>query len=206
MNTIRTFVDDLIESFQCLPGVGPKSARRMVLHLLERDRDAGKSLSETLLKTLETVGQCNNCRMFSENEICSICTDAKRDSKTICLVESVSDVFAIEDSHQYRGRYFILHGHLSPIENMGPEDLGLDQFFNLVKNNQVGEIILATNSTLEGEATAHFVYDNLKEIEPLIITRLARGVPLGGELEYVDGGTIKHALSGRISLKQSNSE
>ena len=205
MSKISPFVDDLIESFQCLPGVGPKSARRMVLHLLERDRDAGKSLSETLLKTLETVGQCNNCRMFSENEICSICTDAKRDSKTICLVESVSDVFAIEDSHQYRGRYFILHGHLSPIENMGPEDLGLDQFFNLVKNNQVGEIILATNSTLEGEATAHFVYDNLKEIEPLIITRLARGVPLGGELEYVDGGTIKHALSGRISLKQSNS-
>ena len=206
MSKISPFVDDLIESFQCLPGVGPKSARRMVLHLLERDRDAGKSLSKTLLKTLETVGQCNNCRMFSENEICSICTDAKRDSKTICLVESVSDVFAIEDSHQYRGRYFILHGHLSPIENMGPEDLGLDQFFNLVKNNQVGEIILATNSTLEGEATAHFVYDNLKEIEPLIITRLARGVPLGGELEYVDGGTIKHALSGRISLKQSNSE
>ena len=205
MSKISPFVDDLIESFQCLPGVGPKSARRMVLHLLERDRDAGKSLSETLLKTLETVGQCNNCRMFSENEICSICTDAKRDSKTICLVESVSDVFAIEDSHQYRGRYFILHGHLSPIEDMGPEDLGLDQFFNLVKNNQVGEIILATNSTLEGEATAHFVYDNLKEIESLIITRLARGVPLGGELEYVDGGTIKHALSGRISLKKSNS-
>lgn len=206
MSKISPFVDDLIESFQCLPGVGPKSARRMVLHLLERDRDAGKALSKTLLKTLETVGQCNNCRMFSESEICSICTDAKRDSKTICLVESVSDVFAIEDSHQYRGRYFILHGHLSPIENMGPEDLGLGQFFNLVKNNQVGEIILATNSTLEGEATAHFVYDNLKEIDSLIITRLARGVPLGGELEYVDGGTIKHALSGRISLKQSNSE
>ena len=169
--------------------------------LLEKDRDAGKSLSKTLLLTLENVGQCNNCRMFSESEICSICTDAKRDSKTICLVESVSDVFAIEDSHQYRGRYFILHGHLSPIENMGPEELGLDQFFNLVSNNQVNEIILATNSTLEGEATAHFVYDNLKEIEPLIITRLARGVPLGGELEYVDGGTIKHALSGRVSLK-----
>ena len=134
MSKISPFVDDLIESFQCLPGVGPKSARRMVLHLLERDRDAGKALSKTLLKTLETVGQCNNCRMFSESEICSICTDAKRDSKTICLVESVSDVFAIEDSHQYRGRYFILHGHLSPIENMGPEDLGLGQFFNLVKN------------------------------------------------------------------------
>ena len=201
MNTISTFVDDLIESFQCLPGIGPKSARRMVLYLLEKDRDAGKSLSKTLLLTLENVGQCNNCRMFSENEICSICTDAKRDSKTICLVESVSDVFAIEDSHQYRGKYFILHGYLSPIENMGPEELGLDQFFNWVSNNQVNEIILATNSTLEGEATAHFVYDNLKEIEPLIITRLARGVPLGGELEYVDGGTIKHALSGRVSLK-----
>ena len=201
MSKISTFVDDLIESFQCLPGIGPKSARRMVLYLLEKDRDAGKSLSKTLLLTLENVGQCNNCRMFSENEICSICTDAKRDSKTICLVESVSDVFAIEDSHQYRGKYFILHGYLSPIENMGPEELGLDQFFNLVSNNQVNEIILATNSTLEGEATAHFVYDNLKEIEPLIITRLARGVPLGGELEYVDGGTIKHALSGRVSLK-----
>ncbi len=201
MNNISPLVDNLIESFQCLPGVGPKSARRMVMHLLERDRDAGKLLSKSLLLTLESVGHCSQCRIFSEKEICSICSNKKRDANTICLVETVSDVFAIEESNQYLGKYFILHGCLSPIDNIGPNEIGLDQLFQLVKDNHIHEIILATNSTLEGEATAHFVYDSLKEMKSLKITRLARGVPLGGELEYVDGGTIMHALSGRVNLK-----
>jgi len=201
LKNISPLVDELIESFQCLPGIGPKSARRMVMHLLEKDRDAGKLLSKSLLQTLETVGHCAQCRVFSEKEICAICSSRKRDSNTICLVETVSDVFAIEESNQYHGKYFILHGHLSPIDNVGPDELGLRQLFELVKVNAINEIILATNSTLEGETTAHFIYDNLKEIESLKITRLARGVPLGGELEYVDEGTIRHAFSGRISLK-----
>ena len=201
MHKISPFVDNLIEAFQCLPGVGPKSARRMVLHLLEKDREAGSVLAESLNQTLNNVGQCNECRIFSESETCIICNDKKRDANTLCVVASVSDVFAIEESHQYRGKYFILHGHLSPIDNMGPQELGLDQLFHIVKDKQLSEVILATNSTLEGEATAHFIFEGLKKINSLTISRLARGVPLGGELEYVDGGTILHALSGRTSLK-----
>ena len=204
MNNISPFVDGLIEAFQCLPGVGPKSARRMVLHLLEKDREAGKVLAESLALTLINVGQCNECRIFSEQEICIICSDKKRDSTTLCVVEAVSDVFAIEESHQYRGKYFILHGHLSPIDNMGPHELGLDQLLTKAKENSFSEIILATNSTLEGEATANFIFEGLKGLESLKLSRLARGVPLGGELEYVDGGTIMHALSGRTNLKLDN--
>jgi len=204
VNNISPFVDSLIEAFQCLPGVGPKSARRMVLHLLEKDREAGKILAESLSQTLSNVGQCKECRIFSEQDLCIICNDKKRDSTTLCVVETVSDVFAIEESHQYRGKYFILHGHLSPIDNMGPEELGLNQLLKTAKENSFAEIILATNSTLEGEATANFIFEGLKEIETLKLSRLARGVPLGGELEYVDGGTIMHALSGRTILNSED--
>ena len=201
MRKISPLVDNLIEAFQCLPGVGPKSARRMVLHLLEKDREGGSVLAESLNQTLNNVGQCKECRIFSEAETCIICSDNKRDVNTLCVVESVSDVFAIEESNQYRGKYFILHGHLSPIDSMGPKELGLDQLFHIVKDKELTEVILATNSTLEGEATAHFIFEGLKEIDSLKISRLARGVPLGGELEYVDGGTIMHALSGRTNFK-----
>ena len=201
MNNISPLVDGLIEAFQCLPGVGPNSARRMVLYLLEKDREAGKVLAESLAQTLSNVGHCKECRIFSAQDLCIICNDKKRDSKILCVVETVSDVFAIEESHQYRGKYFILHGHLSPIDNMGPEELGLDQLIKTAKENSYAEIILATNSTLEGEATANFIFEGLKGIETLKLSRLARGVPLGGELEYVDGGTIMHALSGRTILK-----
>ena len=204
MNNISPFVDSLIEAFQCLPGVGPKSARRMVLHLLEKDREAGKILAASLTQTLSNVGQCRECRIFSEHDLCIICNDKKRDSTILCVVETVSDVFAIEESHQYRGKYFILHGHLSPIDNMGPEELGLNHLLKTAKENSFGEIILATNSTLEGEATANFIFEGLKGIETLKLSRLARGVPLGGELEYVDGGTIMHALSGRTILKSDS--
>ena len=204
MNKISPLVDSLIEAFQCLPGVGPKSARRMVLHLLEKDREAGKILAETLVQTLSNVGQCKECRIFSEQDTCIICEDKKRDSTILCVVETVSDVFAIEESNQYRGKYFILHGHLSPIDNMGPQELGLNQLLTTAKENSFTEIILATNSTLEGEATANFIFEGLKDIGTLKLSRLARGVPLGGELEYVDGGTIMHALSGRTILKSDS--
>lgn len=203
MSKVSPLVDSLIESIQCLPGVGPKSAQRMVLHLLEREREGGKLLSEALSLALESVGQCRQCRIFSEDELCSICKNEKRDKKVICVVESVSDVFAIEQSNQFRGKYFILHGHLSPIDDIGPEQLGLNQLFLLVRSEEIREMILATNSTLEGEATAHFIYDSLKDIKNLNLTKLAQGVPLGGELEYVDRGTIMHAFSGRINLKET---
>ena len=202
MSKVSPLVDGLIESIQCLPGVGPKSAQRMVLHLLEREREGGKILSEALRLALDSVGQCQKCRIFSEDNLCSICKNEKRDKKVICVVESVADVFAIEQSNQFRGRYFILHGHLSPIDDIGPEQLGLNQLFLLVRSGEISEMILATNSTLEGEATAHFIYDALKDVENLDLTKLAQGVPLGGELEYVDRGTIMHAFSGRVNLKE----
>ena len=203
MSKVSPLVDSLIESIQCLPGVGPKSAQRMVLHLLEREREGGKLLSEALRLALESVGQCQQCRIFSEEQLCSICKNEKRDKQVICVVESVSDVFAIEQSNQFTGKYFILHGHLSPIDDIGPEQLGLNQLFLLIRSGEINEMILATNSTLEGEATAHFIYDSLKDIENLNLTKLAQGVPLGGELEYVDRGTIMHAFSGRVNLKET---
>ena len=201
MSKVSPLVDSLIEAFQCLPGVGPKSAQRMVLHLLERNKNAGLILANTLSNALETVDKCSNCRIFTEDEFCQICSNEKRNKKQICVVESVSDVFAIEMSNQFTGQYFILHGHLSPIDDIGPAELGLEKLFARAREEGIEEIILATNSTLEGETTSHFIYDKIKTIENLKVTKLARGVPLGGELEYVDRGTIMHAFSGRQNLR-----
>ncbi|MDG2020290.1 MAG: recombination mediator RecR [SAR86 cluster bacterium] len=201
MSKVSPLVDSLIEAFQCLPGVGPKSAQRMVLHLLERNKNAGLILANTLSQALENVDKCTNCRIFTESSLCQICSNEKRNKNQICVVESVSDVFAIEQSNQFNGNYFILHGHLSPIDDIGPDELALERLFARARRKETEEIILATNSTLEGETTSHYIYDNLKENPNLKITKLARGVPLGGELEYVDRGTIMHAFSGRQNLK-----
>ena len=200
MSKVSPLVDSLIEAFQCLPGVGPKSAQRMVLHLLERNKNAGLILANTLSQALESVDKCVNCRIFTEATVCQICSNEKRNKHQICVVETVSDVFAIEQSNQFNGNYFILHGHLSPIDDIGPEELALEKLFSRARRNETEEIILATNSTLEGETTSHYIYDNLKDNANLRITKLARGVPLGGELEYVDRGTIMHAFSGRQDL------
>ena len=200
MSKVSPLVDSLIEAFQCLPGVGPKSAQRMVLHLLERNKNAGLILANTLSQALENVDKCINCRIFTEASVCQICSNEKRNKHQICVVETVSDVFAIEQSNQFNGNYFILHGHLSPIDDIGPEELALEKLFSRARRNETEEIILATNSTLEGETTSHYIYDNLKDNPNLRITKLARGVPLGGELEYVDRGTIMHAFSGRQDL------
>tara|TARA_Y100000768_G_scaffold279935_1_gene215014 strand:- start:116 stop:733 length:618 start_codon:yes stop_codon:yes gene_type:complete len=205
MSRVSPLVDSLIEAFQCLPGVGPKSAQRMTLHLLERNKNSGLILAETLSKALESVDKCSSCRIFTETDLCQICTNEKRNKSQICVVESVSDVFAIEQSNEFNGTYFILHGHLSPIDDIGPEELGLEKLFLRAKSEGISEIILATNSTLEGETTSHFIYDNIKDIDSLKVTKLARGVPLGGELEYVDRGTIMHAFSGRQNLKPLDS-
>ena len=181
--------------------MGPKSAQRMALHLLERNKNAGLILANTLEAALESVEKCKECRIFTENDTCQICSNEKRNERLICVVESVSDVFAIEQSNQFNGHYFILHGHLSPIDDIGPDELALNNLFSKVKKGSVEEVILATGSTLEGETTSHFIFDNLKNVENLKLTKLARGVPLGGELEYVDRGTIMHALSDRQILK-----
>lgn len=196
---ISPLVDRLIEAFQILPGVGPKTAQRMTLALLRHNRGAGKQLAATLVEALEKVGHCKRCRTFSESELCGICQDARRDHKTLCVVESAADIFAVEHAGGYRGTYFVLHGHLSPIDGIGPEALGLDTLQEHVAAGGVEEVILATNPTIEGEATAHYIAQSLRHTR-VRLSRIAHGVPLGGELEYVDGGTIVHALAGRRSV------
>jgi len=189
-------ISHLIDSFRCLPGVGPKSAQRMVFHLLERDRDGAKILAEKILETIESVGNCVLCRTFSENEYCSLCSNTKRNKSILCVVESPIDVVAIENSTDFKGLYYVLLGHLSPLDGIMPNDIGLDILSKRVENSNLDEIILATNSTVEGEATAHYISEMLKNSN-IKITRIAHGVPVGGELEYVDGGTLSHAFSGR---------
>ena len=189
-------IEQLVESLRCLPGVGRKTAQRMALHLLEREREAGMALSKALVDAMEGVGHCQRCRNFSEQEICSLCADPKRDAGTICVVESPADVIAVEQSGSYRGHYFVLMGHLSPIDGIGPEDIGLDILKARIERDEVSELILATNPTVEGEATAYYLSELVRE-ENVKISRIAHGVPLGGELEYVDGTTLAHAFSGR---------
>lgn len=193
-------IDRLIEAFQVLPGVGPKGAQRMVLYLLQRNRAGGAHLAEVLAEAVERVGQCEDCRNLSETPRCRICEDPRRDDAVLCVVESAADILAIEHAGGYRGRYFVLHGHLSPIDGIGPEELGLDRLEQRTRALAPQEVILATNPTVEGEATAHYISELLSELVPNI-TRIAHGVPLGGELEYIDGGTLVHALQGRRSIR-----
>jgi recombination protein RecR len=189
----------LIESLRCLPGVGPKSAQRMAFHLLERDRQGGRLLSQTLADALANVGHCKRCRMLSETDLCPICASTQRNVAQLCVVESPADVVAIEQSGGFRGRYFVLMGHLSPLDGVGPGELGLDEFEQLLAGGEVAEVILATNPTVEGEATAHYLGEMALRLG-LKASRIAHGVPVGGELEYVDGGTLAHALAGRTAV------
>ena len=189
----------LIEALRCLPGVGPKSAQRMAFHLLERDRDGGRALVQSLAQALEAVGHCKRCRMLTEGALCAICSSTQRDAAQLCVVESPADVVAIEQSGGFRGRYFVLMGHLSPLDGVGPAELGLDEFERVLGEGEVREVILATNPTVEGEATAHYLGE-LALRRGIRASRIAHGVPVGGELEYVDGGTLAHALAGRTSV------
>jgi recombination protein RecR len=186
----------LIEALRALPGVGPKSAQRMAFHLLQDARPAAQALAATLQRAVERVGRCRQCRMLAETELCEICASPQRDAGLLCVVESPADVVAIEQSGGYRGRYFVLMGHLSPLDGIGPEQLGSAQFEALLSGGGVREVILATNSTVEGEATAHFL-SQLAHQRAIRASRIAHGVPVGGELEYIDGGTLAHALAGR---------
>lgn len=190
---------ELVESLRCLPGVGAKSARRMALHLLERQRDAGKKLADTLIRALDQIQHCTACRNFSEEPICRLCQDPRRESQILCIVETPADVIALEQTGAYRGQYFILLGRLSPLDGIGPKALGFDLLLERCQTLLPEEIILATNLTVEGEATAHYLSKLLAPITPKI-SRIAYGVPLGGELEYVDVGTLAKALSARSSV------
>lgn len=186
----------LIEALRCLPGVGPKSAQRMAFHLLERDRDGAREIAAALTGATTTLGHCSRCRMFAEGDRCPTCAATNRDRTLLCVVESPADVVAIEQSASFRGCYFVLMGHLSPLDGVGPAEIGIDAFERLLAEGEVREVILATNPTVEGEATAHFLAGVVGR-HGLKASRIAHGVPVGGELEYVDGGTLAHALAGR---------
>lgn len=193
-------IEDLIQALRCLPGVGPKSAQRMTLHLLERDRAGADNLAAALLDAINKVDHCQRCRNFTELDICEICIDPRRDASTICVVETPADVLAVEMSGSFKGIYYVLMGHLSPIDGIGPEEIGLDRFHRRVVEEGVSEVILATNPTVEGEATAYYLIDLLQG-DGVKVSRIAHGVPLGGELEYVDGSTLAHAFSGRRQVE-----
>lgn len=197
-------IDQLIEAFRCLPSVGPKSAQRMTLHLLERNREGGKNLSEALVSALDQVGNCSECRTLTEEAICRICASRSRDPKLCCVVESPVDIFAIEQSGTFRGVYFVLMGHLSPIDGIGPEQLGVKLLIDKVRASEIEEVIIACNPTVEGEATAYYLAEQLKPLN-VTVSRIAHGVPVGGELEFVDSGTLSHAFSGRQPMDTSQS-
>ena len=188
----------LIDALQALPGVGPKTAQRMAFRLLQEERGAAQELSQALSGALHAVGRCGRCRMFAEGQLCAVCAAPSRDDTQLCVVESPADVIAVENSGSFRGRYFVLMGHLSPLDGIGPEQLGLHELELLLQEGTIREVILATNSTVEGEATAHFLGE-LVRARGILASRIAHGVPFGGELEYVDGGTLAHALAGRLS-------
>lgn len=192
-------VEQLIRALRALPSVGPKSAQRMALHLLERDRQGAMALSQALAQASQQVGRCEKCRTFTEQTLCNLCDNQKRNQRQICVVESAADVFALEQAAIFSGVYFVLHGRLSPLDGLGPKEIGMDTFAQRLQNDTIEEVIVATNPTLEGEATAHYLTELCKS-HAVKISRIAHGVPIGGELEYIDGGTLAHALSSRREL------
>jgi len=187
---------ELIQSLCCLPGVGPKSAQRMAFHLLQRNRDGGRQLSHILSDAMDKIGYCRNCRTLTEAHVCEICANPLRDEDILCVVESAADVWIIDQATSFRGKYFVLHGRLSPLDGIGPEQLGIDLLEQRLASGTVNEIILATNSTIEGQATAHFIGEIANKFG-IRATRIAHGVPMGGELEFIDSGTLAHAFAGR---------
>ncbi len=194
-------VEGLIRELQRLPGVGPKSARRMAYHLLVHDRDGARQLAQLMRDAAEQVGHCEMCRNLTERRLCDICDSAKRNPALLCVVESAVDVQAIESATDYQGRYFVLMGHLSPLDGVGPEELGLDQLEQRFRGGEITELVLATNATLEGNVTAQYIA-TLAAPNQITVTRIAHGVPMGGELEFVDGNTLRTAFSSRRDFDQ----
>ena len=190
-------LNDLINSLTILPGVGKKSAQRMALYLLDKNKDGASILAKTLEKAIDNIARCSRCRMLTSNDLCKVCSDSSRDVESICVVESPSDVLAIESTGGFKGRYFVLLGRLSPIEGISPDDLGINDFLKLIKIENIKEVILATSSTVEGDATAIYIKDHISDIK---VSRISYGIPIGGELEYVDGNTIARAIQGRTEI------
>jgi recombination protein RecR len=196
---VTSLLEQLIDAFRVLPGVGQKTAQRMAYHVLERERDGGRRLADTLAAAVERIGHCRRCRDFTEGEVCAICASAARDAHLLCVVESPADRLAIEQATGYRGFYFVLQGRLSPLDGIGPRELGLDRLVTRLAEGEAQELVIATNPTVEGEATAHYLAQLARQhqVKP---TRLAHGVPLGGELEYIDRGTLSHAFGSRSEM------
>ncbi|MGD8910167.1 MAG: recombination mediator RecR [Chromatiales bacterium] len=192
-------LQQLMSALRCLPGVGAKSAQRMAYHLLERDREGGRQLARILAEAMDGIGHCKRCRTLSESELCNICSNPHRDPSLLCVVETPADLAIIEQAIDYRGGYFVLGGHLSPLDGIGPREIGLEQLDQRLAEGEVEEIILATNPTVEGEATAQYIHD-MARARTIKTTRIAQGVPMGGELEYVDGATLAHAFRGRSEI------
>lgn len=191
-------LQDVVDALRILPGVGQKTALRMALYLLERNQNGAKSISRALDYAVNTIQKCSQCRNLTDNDICDDCLDMSRDESLLCVVENPVDVFALRQSVEYKGRYFVLFGRLSPLDGIGPHELGLDLLESRLSEGIIKEIILATNTTVEGEATAHYIAEIAKQYD-IVVSRIAHGVPLGGELEYLDGGTLSHAFSARKS-------
>jgi recombination protein RecR len=189
-------LEQLIQALRCLPGVGARSAQRMAFHLLERDREGAGRLAERLLAAVDRIGLCSRCRDFSEDPVCALCAGSQRDPAQLCVVETPADLMALEQATGFRGRYFVLHGRLSPLDGRGPREIGLDRLADRLAEGEVRELIVATNPTVEGEATAHYIAQ-LAHAAGIPASRIAHGVPVGGELEYIDRTTLAHAFSGR---------
>lgn len=199
MATYSPRLSRLIEALRRLPGVGPKSAQRMAFHLLDRDRDGAAYLTTTLAEALTGIERCPSCRMFREDQQCRYCAQAREATGQLCVVEAPADLLAIENAAGYRGRYFVLMGKLSPLDGIGPAELGLETLAQLLADGSVRELIIAINPSVEGEATAYFLAE-LARSQSVVVTRIAHGVPMGGELEYVDGGTLARAINGRLPV------
>nr|WP_086937511.1 recombination mediator RecR [Thaumasiovibrio occultus] len=193
-------LEELMEALRCLPGIGPKSAQRMAFHLLQRNRRGGAVLAETLQRAMTDIGHCEQCRTFTEEAVCSICANVRRqESGLLCVIESPADIVAIEATGQFSGQYFVLMGHLSPLDGIGPSDIGLDKLQQRLEQGTLAEVILATNPTVEGEATAQYIAEICHFLD-VKVTRIAHGVPMGGELELVDGTTLSHSFAGRAPI------
>ncbi len=193
-------LDALIEALTCLPGIGRKSAQRMALYLIDRNREGARAIADRIVAALDKVGHCEQCRNFSDQALCGICSNDKRNQRLLCVVETPADVLAIESAGSFDGRYFVLMGKLSPLDGVGPEQLGLDRLAEQLREQNIDEVILATNPTLEGEITARYIAD-LAAQQGIATSRIAHGVPVGGELEFVDGGTLSQAFSGRQKIQ-----
>jgi len=193
-------IAQLIDVLCCLPGVGPKSAQRMAFHLLQRDREGAKRIAMALLESVERIGQCNQCRTLSEQNVCELCASHKRDRSLLCVVESPVDVQAVLQAAEYKGMFFVLMGHLSPLDGIGPIDIGLDKLVTRLDEGEIQEVILATNPTAEGEATAHYIAEIIESRKGIRATRIAHGVPVGGELEFVNSSTLSRAFNARTEV------